>query len=170
LIKGIDGSNLIGDYIDTSRKWHRFLYDGTTWTTLDNLPGSPTGISGNNIVGCYYYDTHDYSYLYDGTSWVTLLPDATNTRIEGIDGSNIVGNYYGDAGAVHSFLYNLDTQIWTLLSFPGAKYTEVYDIDGSNIVGSYEDRYGTHGFIATIPEPVTILLFGIGGLILRRKR
>ena len=36
----------------------------------------------------------------------------------------------------HSFLYNIDSKIYTPLDFPGSDYTYVYDIDGNNIVGS----------------------------------
>jgi hypothetical protein len=55
VINGIDGSNLVGHYFDTSGV-HGFLYNGTSWTTLD-APGAIRteilDISGSNMVGLY---------------------------------------------------------------------------------------------------------------------
>jgi hypothetical protein len=52
-IYGISGGNIVGRYDDDSGD-HIFLYNGSSWTTLDILPTAghifPTGISGNNIV------------------------------------------------------------------------------------------------------------------------
>jgi hypothetical protein len=52
---GIDGNNIVGRYYDGGG-YHGFLYDGSTWTTLDG-PGAwtfPAGIDGDNIVGSLY--------------------------------------------------------------------------------------------------------------------
>jgi hypothetical protein len=56
-ITGIDGSNIVGGYETAFNcPTHGFLYNGTTWTTLD-MPGaistSISGINGNKIVGDY---------------------------------------------------------------------------------------------------------------------
>jgi len=48
--------------------------------------------------------------------------------------------------------------------------TQAYGISGSSIVGSYSDSSGTHGFVYTIPEPATLLLFALGGLVLRKHK
>jgi hypothetical protein len=54
-ITRMQGSNIVGDYVDATGT-HGFLYDGSTWTTLD-MPGSNTtvvyGIDGNTLVGSY---------------------------------------------------------------------------------------------------------------------
>ena len=48
--------------------------------------------------------------------------------------------------------------------------TYVNGIEGSNIVGYYSDSNGVSvGFVA-VPEPGTLLLLGLGGLLLGRCR
>ena len=55
---GISGNDIVGYYFDASDTAHGFLFDGSTWTTLDDPSGEqtyPSGISGNTVVG-YYLD------------------------------------------------------------------------------------------------------------------
>jgi hypothetical protein len=162
-IYGIDGDNLVGS---TSGP-HGFLYNGSSWTTLDKPGASHTviyGIDGSNLVG--EYDGH--GFLYNGTNWTTLDMGASQTFIRGIDGSNLVG-WYGDGPDYHGFLYNGTT--WTTLDYPGARTTWAYGISGSNIVGCYEDTSGVaHGFVYNVPEPATVLLLGLGVVMVRKKR
>ncbi|MBN2270771.1 MAG: PEP-CTERM sorting domain-containing protein [Sedimentisphaerales bacterium] len=143
-------------------------------TTLD-FPGaeetSAHGIDGGKIVGSYWdSDWNGHGFLYDGSTWMTLdFPDAEWTIAGDIDGDSIVGIYRDSDRNVHGFLY--DGSTWMTLDFPDAEWTRAYGIDGAKIVGSYEDASGTHGFIYTIPEPATLLLLGLGGIgLLRRRR
>lgn len=59
IIPGISGNNIVGLYQDSSGLLHGFLYNGTTYTTIDDsneLPGgieAVTGVDGNNLVGFY---------------------------------------------------------------------------------------------------------------------
>jgi hypothetical protein len=80
-IYGIDGSNLVGSSTLNGEYLNSFLYDGTTWLTLD-VPGSPTGIYGNIIVGSYtttiHYDNgaigvFSHGYVYTVPEPATLL-------------------------------------------------------------------------------------------------
>ena len=52
--RGIDGSNIVGCYWGADVYWHGFLYNGSSWTTLD-MPGAKGtyayGIDGSKIVG-----------------------------------------------------------------------------------------------------------------------
>lgn len=70
----------------------------------------------------------------DAITWTTI-----DYPVWGIDGSNIVAP---------DGIYNLDTQTWTTLKYPGAINTYLYDIDGDNIAGMYhENTSGDHGFV-----------------------
>jgi hypothetical protein len=131
----------------------------------------PTGTGAydtynGNIVGAY----GNHGFLYDGTTWTTLdMPGASTTWAFGIDGSNIVGVYrIGTSGFSHGFLY--DGITWTTIDMPGAIDTTIRGIEGNDIFGQYQDSFGTHGFMYTVPEPSTLLLLGLGGLILRKRR
>ncbi|MCK4658531.1 MAG: PEP-CTERM sorting domain-containing protein [Phycisphaerae bacterium] len=80
-----------------------------------------------------------------------------------------MGQYYDADWGGHGFLY--DGSSWTTLDYPGAIYTHVYGIDGANIVGHYRDASGDyHGFSYTIPEPATLSLLVLGGLLMARRR
>ena len=165
-IYDIDGGNIVGNK-NTSGG---FLYDGTTWTTLNCPYGglSIYGIDGDNLVGSAGFD-HSVIYNLESKAWTIFdFPEASSTIAYDIDGSNIVGYYYV-SGFEHGFIY--DGTAWATLDFPGASYTRIYGIEGDNIFGKYEDSSGDgHGFIATIPEPCTVLLLGLGGVLLRNRR
>ena len=59
---------------------------------------------------------------------------------------------------------------WTTLDPSGAVHTiTAHGIDGDRIVGQYYDGSAQHGFVYVIPEPATLLLLSLGGVVLRRK-
>src|SRR5262249_41418957 len=70
-VTGISGSNIVGTYFAASAN-HGFLYNGSTYTTLDDPLGTggtiATGISGSNIVG-FYVDSSDlyHGFLFNGS-------------------------------------------------------------------------------------------------------
>jgi hypothetical protein len=164
---GIDGSNIIGS---ADRQY--FLYNLSTQNkTILDIPGPPHGIDGTNIVGFYDiakdpFDFVEHGFIYNGTSWNTLdMPSAAGTRLWGISGNNIVGSGSG------SFVYNMTADSWTSLNIPGSKAMYVQGIDGDKVVGFYIDStFRGHGFIYTIPEPATLSLLAIGGLLLRKRK
>jgi hypothetical protein len=180
-IYGISGSYVVGEgpYGNDGLE-HGFLWNFSTQTyTLLNYPGAgpgetyAEGISGDSVVGWYrgsFGPVHGYLYNITTQSYTSFhYPGATGETIaQGISGNNIVGQYWDNSGE-HGFLYNGTS--WTTLSYPGAVNTYAYGISGNNIVGNYNygDGMPVHGFIYTIPEPATLLLFGLGAVMLRKK-
>ena len=169
---GIDGGNLVGYYTDSSDNAHGFLYNGGSWTPIDKPGATQTwidGISGSKLVGDY--DFHGAVYDMTGGTWtIHDMSGASSTWINGISGSNLVG-YYEDASGDHGFFYNGTS--WTTLDYPGAAGTYVYGIEGNELVGYYwnnNDGGNAHGFTAIIPEPMTLALLGLGGLMLRKRK
>ena len=82
-------------------------------------------------------------------------------------GGNIVGLHFD--GNYRSFIY--DGTTYTTLDVPGAADTYLYGIDGDNIVGRYSDAdYNSQSFVSAIPEPATLSLLTLGGLMLLRRR
>jgi hypothetical protein len=164
----ISGSNIVGVTSPYS-----YIYDGTNIKTLAKPGSSATiakGIDGSNIVGTFNDDSGSHGFIYDGSTWSTLdKPGAYTTVPYDIDGHNIVGIYQASStSAWNGFLYNGST--WTTINLPGAFATQVSSISGNNIVGLCYDSAGQHGFLYTIPEPATILLLGLGAIVLRRKK
>ena len=107
-LNGIDGTNMVGYYADSSGSVHGTRWDGSTWTTLDHPSATHgtylNGIDGANMVGKYHDSSGYHGFLYDGSSWTTLdHPSATHTYLLGIDGANMVG-YYTDSSGYHGFM------------------------------------------------------------------
>ena len=105
---GISGTNIVGYYRDKDNKCHGFLYNGSTYKTLD-VPGAvhtmPCGISGTNIVGSYSESESTLgiwlSFLYDGSTYTKLKKPGSNvTRAFGISGNQIVGDYDNGYGFI----------------------------------------------------------------------
>jgi hypothetical protein len=166
--QAINGTSIAGYYTDSDYNSHGFLYDGQTWTPLD-APGAwqteVHAIDGSTLAGWYISNGY-HGFLYNDTHWTTLdKPGAISTQIVGISGNYIVGN--ADS---HGFLY--DGTNWTTLDMPGANYTVVKGIDGDKVVGLYQSVSGQfiNGFVYTIPEPATLLLFGLGAVVMRKRK
>jgi hypothetical protein len=147
----IDGNNVVGSYFDKSGNEHGFLYNGSTYISLD-MPGSVPGttdalrISGNNVVGEYGQLTgatlHYQTYLYNisTSTYTPINPGFVATTPTGVSGNNVVGVGGNNSGG---FLYNGSTFDPAMTSkFPTA-------IDGNNVVGP-NNTVGGNAFLYKI--------------------
>src|SRR5579864_7408962 len=105
---GISGGTIVGIYSANGVN-HGFVYNGGTFTTLDDpsaAPGGttyPSGVSGSTIVGSYYVagsGSGFHGFIYDGSTYTTLDDPsaaapypARGTSAYGISGSTVVGSY-----------------------------------------------------------------------------
>lgn len=161
----VEGNRIIGNYFDASGASHAFVYDGTTWTTLDHpsaaLPRGTAafGISNGVICGTYVNAAgRTLGFLYDGITWTTLArpplgAGPVDTFARGISGDTVVG-YSIESLLARGFSY--DGVTFSDLIVPGAVGTFPDDIDSGRIVGTYEDLLGSHGFISTGGVPITL--------------
>jgi hypothetical protein len=152
-IYDIDGSKIVGKYYPDGGSSQGFLFDGSSWSTI-NVPGAiqtiVTGVDGNVLAGNFLDSVGWHGFLYDGTDWTIVDSPSGEPTIWGIQGDTVVGFYDS-----HGFLY--DGITWTLIDIPGAIWTQATGIDGNTVFGKYADESNiTHGFVAEIPEPVTI--------------
>lgn len=125
---GIDGETIVGIYEPPITDQEGFIYDGTTFRTL-NVPfgfrTTPSGVSGNLVVG-WYSDSKNArrSFIYDGSSFETFsypLPgggQTTSVQLWGVSGNRIVGNYRGADMYSHAFVATIPEPSSFLLAIP----------------------------------------------------
>ncbi|MBZ5536630.1 MAG: DUF6531 domain-containing protein [Acidobacteriia bacterium] len=112
---------------------------------MNNLPGAPRSIDGNNILvaGGSLYNIYNIA-----TNLLTPLSNLPGTP-NAISGNNIVGYYITGSflnWQFHGFLYNITTGNWITLDKPGASGTQPQGISGNSIVG----WAGSSGFLYDI--------------------
>ena len=152
MVTGAWGNTIVGHIQDASGH-HGFIYDGTTWTTIDKPGATSTiiyGTNGSKLVGEYYESgSGNHGFSYDGTTWTTIdKPWVGQTLVNGIYGNKIFGRadiWQADIGG-YGFIY--DGTTWTTLAKEGAHYTEIKGISGKYIVGNYMQPSNVwHGFL-----------------------
>lgn len=86
VIRAMNGTDLLGSYSDFNGHWvqHGFIYDGTTFQTVDFSPSSTalTGESGNTLVGIYYTATDTIPH-----SFIATTPEPTSVGMLLLGGS-----------------------------------------------------------------------------------
>lgn len=176
---GVSGQNVVGSYRDATGTSHGFLYNGSTFSTIDAPSGAlatyPLAIDGDNIVGWYLDSSRNaHGFLVNGGTFTTiddpLAPTSSQgTHLTGISGNNIVGFEVisFDPFVVHSFIYNGST--FATYTVPGTFTAGLFGIDGNTLVGSYSLSDSTttgHGFvdrgsvITSIDDPLATPLSG----------
>ena len=147
-----DAGTIVGDYVNSARVHHAYVYSSGTFTTIDP-PGSPSAIayavSNNGVVGGYYVDAKGvgHGFLYNGTTYTTVdVPGAINTEVRGVNAS---GAYtvqaVVDGFPTLSFLYSGSTM--TPIIFPGNKTaTFAHHLTDTGLVAaSWADKAGEYG-------------------------
>jgi len=145
--EGVSGGRVAGWYVDASNRTRGFIYDGTTWSTVE-YPGTGgygtylTGIHESNVVGYYGNGSNNIGFVYDGTSFTVLdNPLGSNTSPRGMSGDRIVGT-----SSNGGFIY--DGSVYSPFNYPGAYVTSPRDLEGALIVGNYYDSsYNMHAFL-----------------------
>ena len=187
---GIDGSHVVGSYVDAFGLSHGYTYDisAHVYASFDAPLGVngtvATGIQGNNQVG-YYNDVYgqQHGFVYNGSAYNTIdLAEGPNgVAVTGISGNYIVGtaqDYFNPLffglPATQSFVMNLNDSSYTIVNQPdalaAASNTILSAISGNTAVGGYYDANNIeHGMIydiftgqfTTVDDPL-----GTGGTVL----
>lgn len=170
---GISGNKVVGVHLvnwEIWSYWQGFIYDGVTMTS--NAPIYGIGIDGGNIVGGVSFD-NTVGAMYDGENYTFFsVPGSQGTTASDISGNNVVGSYNKD-GSMRGYIY--DGTNYSSLVIDGAYHTQITGIDGDKVSGYYNDDLGNHSFIGTlapaaIPEPASIMMIGLGGLLIAGYR
>ena len=185
-----DGSIVVG-YSISDLGYEAFRWDGTM-TGLGDLSGGSFGSvatavssDGSVIVGYGHSALGAEAFRWENGNWIGLgfLPGKTSSGAEDIsaNGSVIVG-YSTGSGTTVPFIWDEENGMRNLqdilvnnygLNLTGWTLQNATSIsaDGLTIAGYGVSPSGNiEPWIATIPEPATLLLLGVGGLLIRNKK
>ena len=144
------------------------MYDGLSVKQLtdnDYNEYNPK-ISGSNVVWNGKPDGNDYEvFLYDGSSITQITDNDYWEQSPEVSGSNVVWHADPDGNDAEIFLYD------------GSSITQITDndrsdwvpkISGMTVAWQHDDGHDTEIFMVTIPEPTTLSLLALGGMVLIR--
>ena len=141
-------------------------------------PSDYTNASGINTAGVvvgFATEGGPYQGWVRGTDGVFTsinVPLAVETYALGVnDLGQICGEWTDGAGHRHGFIRDVAGALVTV-DFPGATDTGLCGISNTGIiVGYFGGADGSsQGFYATVPEPATLTLLWVGGLLTLRRR
>ncbi len=177
---------LVGDYFKTASQRHGFILNGSSFIDIA-LPGQPNahvaarGVNNAGTVAGWAIDAGVTKGFLDSGGVLTLIthPGATGTYFEDINNHGLVAGEYADAlGAMHAFLYNTGTGVFTDIDVPGAANSQAFGLNdlGFAVINTDLAR-GPNNFLygpAGVPEPGTWLMliagvFGAGAALRRRR-
>jgi hypothetical protein len=174
---GIDGSGqVVGTYRNADGTFHGYVFDGTTYRTVD-FPGAGHtylfGLDGSGRTVGSYGTTLSGPYhglIVEADTFSSFDFPAHETDGRAINsGGQIVGIYDAGPGTPdHGYLKTGDA--YTSIDVPGANDTQAFGInDAGTITGTYRDAAGLHGFFYSagrfgainFPEASQTLVAGI---------
>ncbi|MFO0959712.1 MAG: PEP-CTERM sorting domain-containing protein [Isosphaeraceae bacterium] len=167
-----DLGQIVGDYFGSSFGGSGYVKDGSAFS-LYNYPLPIFNFFNNDInnfgkiVGTIFDNEGYHGFLKDGSNYTIFdFPGAKRTFAQGINDLGQIVGYYSldDNSPAHGFLKN--GALFTSFDFPGANGTYANDINNlGQIAGNYY-KYDldnlSHGFLASVPEPSSLALVGIG--------
>jgi hypothetical protein len=178
---GINNAGTIVGYYGSGRAQGFLRQPDGSVTTID-YPGvfstAPSSINNLGVIVGKWNDSSNnrHGWIRDTAGNFTSfdVPNSSGTYIIGInDLGQMCGYYIGSDSLEHGFVCDALGNV-TTVDFPGAIQTEIRGINNSGeITGIYcqNDSSWQNGFTASpTPEPATLLLLGLGGLALLRKR